>query len=60
MIPTDKLQDFFFMNDADEVENYGFSSTKAAIALSGNLLKDKPKDEVSTIYLHIRVKSISV
>lgn len=47
MIPTEKLQDFFFMNEDEEVDNYGFSSTKAAIAISGNILKDKNKDEVN-------------
>ncbi len=42
MIPEDKLQDFFFMDDDEE--------TKAAInimkpmGLSGNLLKQQKKD----------------
>lgn len=35
------------MDDEEEQEKYGFSSNKAAIALSGNILKEKAKDEVS-------------
>ncbi|CDW74667.1 UNKNOWN [Stylonychia lemnae] len=45
LIPTEKIQDFFFMDDEEEQEQYGFSSKKASIAISGNILKEKAKDE---------------
>lgn len=48
MIPSDKIQDFFFMGDEEEMKEYGFSSKQASIALSGNILKEKTKDEVGT------------
>jgi hypothetical protein len=50
LIPTDKIQDFFFMNDEEEQEEYGFSTKKATIAISGNILKEKQKDEVRCLF----------
>ncbi len=41
------------MNDEEEQEKYGFSTKQTTIALSGNILKEKTKDEVlSAIFLH--------
>ena len=38
------------MDDEEEQETYGFSSKKATIALSGNILKEKSKDEVTIFW----------
>eukprot|EP00347_Sterkiella_histriomuscorum_P021443 403333957 len=45
LIPSDKIQDFFFLDDEEEQKEYGFSSKQVTIALSGNILKEKAKDE---------------
>jgi len=45
LIPQDKIQDFFFLNDEEEQEQYGHSTQKAAVALSTGLLSEKPKDQ---------------
>lgn len=49
MIPNDRLQDFFFMDDDEEQKEYGHSAGKfAAATLSANqLIKDKAKDQAS-------------
>ena len=51
LIPQDKLQDFFFLDEDEEQDKYGHNSKQVAIALSGSILKEKAKDEVSTIPL---------
>ncbi len=43
MIPDDKIQDFFFMNDEDQAQEYDMS---AALTMSGMILKDRQQDKV--------------
>lgn len=45
------------MDDEEEQKEYGFSSKKAVIALSGNILKEKAKDEV--LFLSLKVNQAS-
>ena len=47
------------MDDEEEQKEYGFSTKKATIALSGNMLmKEKTKDEVSVVIVIILMDSI--
>jgi hypothetical protein len=39
VIEADKMNEFFFMDSDQEMQNYGASS-KASMALSGSILKD--------------------
>ena len=39
VIQAEQMNEFFFMDEDQEMENYG-ASTKASIAMSGNILKD--------------------
>ena len=49
MIPTDKIHDFFFMDDDEEQKEYGANpgAKMAAATLSANqMIKDQAKDKV--------------
>jgi hypothetical protein len=39
VIQAEQMNEFFFMDEDQEMQNYG-ASTKASIAMSGNILKD--------------------
>jgi len=48
VIPSDRLQDFFFMDDEEEQKEYGQSNPFAKATLSANqLVKDKAKEQAS-------------
>ena len=51
MIPSDKLQTFFFMDDEEEEKQYGMSTAKRAGAtLSANqIVKDKAKEMANEV-----------
>ncbi len=49
MIPSDKLHNFFFMDDDEEMKEFGHASGKlAAATLSANqIMKDKAKEQAN-------------
>lgn len=51
LIPSDKLQTFFFMDDEEEEKQYGMSTAKLAGAtLSANqIVKDKAKEMANEV-----------
>ena len=51
MIPSDKLQTFFFMDDEEEGKQYGMSTAKlAGTTLSANqIVKDKAKEMANEV-----------
>jgi hypothetical protein len=46
VINAENMNEFFFMDSDQEMQNYGASS-KASMALSGSILKDSQKQKVS-------------
>jgi hypothetical protein len=49
VIDAEKMNDFFFMDSDQEMENYG-ASTKASVALSGNILKQTNQEKVRACF----------
>lgn len=49
MIPTDKIGDFFFMDNDEEEKEYGVSSKVPNFNLSGDILKTKTKENKVSI-----------
>lgn len=50
VIDAEKMNEFFFMDSDQEMQNYG-ASTKASMALSGSILKDTQQAKVSRVFL---------
>lgn len=46
VIPTDKIQDFFFMDDDEEMKEYGAQSAQPGFNMSSSILKDKGDKKV--------------
>jgi hypothetical protein len=49
LIPSDKLHNFFFMDDEEEIKEFGHASGKmAAATLSANqIMKDRAKEQAN-------------
>lgn len=57
MIPTDKIQDFFFMDNDEEEKEYGASTKVPNFSMHGDIVKQKSKDKVCT-YTPLNIVSI--